>query len=190
MNLSLVQLPNTQIITEYLSLKQLEQQDATQLFKLTDDNRNYLRQWLPWLDSCTQEIDSLNFITKSNRDIIDNKALIYGIFYNINIVGVISFHQIDWFDKSAKIGYWIGEDFQGQGLVTTACKELISIGFDKLKFRSLFLECNVDNIPSQSVAIRLGFQLDKTVSQAMNLYGRDVDHYLHVLRNSRHEEHA
>ena len=43
-------------------LKLLEKEDAYELFALTDKNREYLRRWLPWLDTVTRVEDSLNFI--------------------------------------------------------------------------------------------------------------------------------
>ena len=35
-------------ISENLELRLLQLEDAQELFALTDANRNYLREWLPW----------------------------------------------------------------------------------------------------------------------------------------------
>ena len=37
------------------ALRVLHEDDARELFLLTDDNREHLRRWLPWLDVVTRE---------------------------------------------------------------------------------------------------------------------------------------
>ena len=37
-------------INEHIDLKLLEHRDAEALFHVVDQNRDYLRQWLPWVD--------------------------------------------------------------------------------------------------------------------------------------------
>ena len=40
-------------IDDDLELQLLEERHAEELFALTDENRDYLREWLPWLDNTT-----------------------------------------------------------------------------------------------------------------------------------------
>lgn len=40
-------------LSDRLHLSLLQSSDAPALFALTDANRLYLRQWLPWLDEAT-----------------------------------------------------------------------------------------------------------------------------------------
>jgi ribosomal-protein-serine acetyltransferase len=37
-------------IDDQVSLKLIELHDADRVFELTDKSRNYLKEWLPWLD--------------------------------------------------------------------------------------------------------------------------------------------
>ena len=38
-----------------------------------------------------------------------------------------------WDDKGVELGYWIGEEYWGQGLVAEACKPIIKHLFEDLK---------------------------------------------------------
>lgn len=49
-------------VDEHITLRQLNLQDANQLFALIDSNRSYLREWLPWLDTNVSSDDSIAFI--------------------------------------------------------------------------------------------------------------------------------
>lgn len=46
-------------VSETCALMPLELRDADELFDVTDRNRSYLRQWLPWLDNITRPESTL-----------------------------------------------------------------------------------------------------------------------------------
>ena len=46
------------LIDSATALRVLREDDAAELFALTDANRAYLRRWLPWVDLVTSEEDS------------------------------------------------------------------------------------------------------------------------------------
>lgn len=52
-------MPKSIELTSDLVIKQLNESHTKELFSLTDSNRSYLKRWLPWLDSCTRESDTL-----------------------------------------------------------------------------------------------------------------------------------
>ena len=49
-------------INEKISLQTLSARYAGDLYKITDNSREYLKEWLPWLDHIQSEEDSLTFI--------------------------------------------------------------------------------------------------------------------------------
>jgi hypothetical protein len=55
---------NVQILTElpFVVLRLLKVEDAKNLFRLVNENREYLRKWLPWLDETESQSDQLKFI--------------------------------------------------------------------------------------------------------------------------------
>ncbi|MDD9139490.1 MAG: GNAT family N-acetyltransferase [Candidatus Cardinium sp.] len=178
---SLSAVPKSVKLTPDLVIKQLDESHTKELFSLTDRNRSYLKKWLPWLDSCTRESDTLYFIISTKDALSKHTGVTFGIFYKCSIAGSISFNQINWLDGRADIGYWIGEAFQGSGLVTLACSKLIDIGFKLLNLKKMSISCALENTKSRNIPMRLGFKETKIVPKKENLYGRYVDHIIYTI---------
>ncbi|WP_162534175.1 GNAT family N-acetyltransferase [Candidatus Cardinium hertigii] len=167
--------PKSVKLTPDLVIKQLDESHTKELFSLTDRNRSYLKKWLPWLNSCTRESDTLHFIISTKDALSQHTGLTFGIFYKCSIAGSISFNQINWSDGRADIGYWIGEAFQGSGLVTLACSKLIDIGFKQFDLKKISISCALENTRSKNIPMRLGFKKTEIVPKKENLYGSYVD---------------
>lgn len=75
-------------VRDDLELRQRQPEDAEELFALTDRNRAYLRQWLPWLDHCTSPADTRKNIETSLRDAEAGTGLAVSIWQQNHIVGV------------------------------------------------------------------------------------------------------
>ncbi len=164
-------------------LRILEKQDGYELFLLTDKNRAYLREWLPWLDSTVKQEDTENFIQSCLEKFAGSKAFDAGIWYKGQLAGVIGLHEIDWQNEKAAMGYWLGEEFQGNGLITKACKEVIKYVFVELNLKKLEIRCATENSKSRAIPVRLGFTEEKVVEMAECLYGRFVDHVVYVMNS-------
>lgn len=59
---------------------------------------------------------------------------------------------------SASIGYWLAAEARGHGYMTTATRVLARWAFDTLGLARLELTTDPDNVASQRVAERCGFQ--------------------------------
>ncbi len=53
------------LLDENLSLRLFKPEDAEELFKLTIESKEYLKQWLGWLDYTKTQEDSASFIQSS-----------------------------------------------------------------------------------------------------------------------------
>ena len=102
-------------------LKILEPEDADVLFALVDSNRSYLRRWLPWVDTNTTLENSKLFIQSTKEQHELNLGFQCGIWFRGAFAGLIGFQRIDWMNRNVEIGYWLGEIFQGHGIITKAC---------------------------------------------------------------------
>ncbi|MBJ8075282.1 GNAT family N-acetyltransferase [Bacillus cereus group sp. N12] len=163
-------------IDENITLKKLELKDAKELFELIYSSRNYLREWLPWVDTNQTVEDSEEYIKSTLQQYAENSGLRAGIYYKGNLVGEIGYYGINPLHKCASIGYWLGKEFQGKGLVTKACKVLLEYAFRELNLNRIEIRVASENYKSKAIAKRLGFTYEGCIRQNMWLYDHYVDH--------------
>lgn len=168
-------------INDDLKLKILRPEDAGALFDLTDRNRDHLKKWLPWLDFTTKESDTLNFIKMTMKQFGENQGLQMGIWQKEKIAGVVGHHKISWANKSTSLGYWLGKDFSGQGIMTNACKAIIDFSFNELSLNRIEIAAATGNKKSRAIPERLGFSLDGTLRESEWLYDKYVDHAVYSI---------
>ena len=160
-------------------LKLLELEDTEVLFALVDSNRLYLRQWLPWVDSNTTQENSKYFILSTQEQHKLNLGFQCGIWFGGVFAGIIGFHGIDWRNRNVEIGYWIGEIFQGHGLVTKACRTLVDYAFYEYQLNRVQIRCATGNKKSNAIIERLGFIKEGMIRQAEFLYDHYVDLFVY-----------
>src|SRR5271157_3161096 len=89
-------------------LRQLEHHHAGELFSLIEQNRSYLRRWLPEWDVQKSLDDCKAAIKSSLEQLAANGGSTLGIWWEGRLAGVIGAGNIDWENRSTMIGYWLG----------------------------------------------------------------------------------
>nr|WP_259545613.1 GNAT family protein [Heyndrickxia oleronia] len=166
-------------INDDLALKLIELKDSNRVFELTDTSRNYLREWLPWLDTTTKLEDTIGFINMCLKGFSENRSINTVILFKGNIVGVAGFNNINWSNKTAQIGYWLGEEYQGYGIMTRVAEALTEYAFKELALNKVEIRVAVGNKKSRSIPERLGFINEGCIRQAEWLYDHYVDHVVY-----------
>jgi ribosomal-protein-serine acetyltransferase len=162
-------------IDENIELRLLEEQHAEAVYGLLKQNRNHLQAELTWLtDQLTLE-DARAYIRAGLDRQAANNGLRAGIWLRDELAGIASLHGVVWADRKASLGYWLGEAYQGRGLVTKACASLIRHAFEELDLNRLEIQCDRENVRSRKVAERLGFTLEGILRQAWWNQGRVAD---------------
>ncbi|SEH63552.1 ribosomal-protein-serine acetyltransferase [Halobacillus karajensis] len=161
-----------------ISLKLAELEDAEELFQLTDGSRDHLRKWLPWLDFTKTVEDTRAFIQSSRNNFSRNKSLTTIILYRGDIVGTAGFNEMDLTNHSVKIGYWLGEDFQGKGIMTRVVEALTNYAWKELNMNRVEIRVAHGNKKSASIPKRLGFKEEGRIRSAEWLYDHYVDHII------------
>jgi len=149
--------------------------DADELFRLTDQNRDHLRQWLPWINNSTCVDDTRRVIQSGLRQFANHQGFHAVICFDDQIVGVVGFHAIDWNHRLTSIGYWLAESHQGRGLMTASCRAVIEHAFQVWNVNRIVIRCATGNHRSQAIPERLGFQREGVQRQAEWLYDHFVD---------------
>ncbi|MBN9387800.1 MAG: GNAT family N-acetyltransferase [Chloroflexi bacterium] len=152
-------------VDDEIELGLYEERHAQALFELTDRSREHIREWLPWVDGSTTVEASRNFIKISLKQYAENDGLAVGIWYKGELAGTASFHYFDWHTRRTEIGYWLGQEFTGKGLMTRAVRRLVEYGFDELNLNRIEIRCAPGNRKSRAIPERLGFTAEGTLRQ-------------------------
>lgn len=169
------------VVSDSLVLAPLDLRDAPELFALTDRNRSYLRQWLPWLDNIVRIEDTRAFIRASQAQASQNNGTQLGLRVDGQVVGIVGHHQIDWRNRLTSLGYWIGQEYQGRGLVTAATGALLRHAFTDARLNRVEIRCAERNTKSRAIPQRLGFREEGLLRDAEWLYDHFVDHVVYGL---------
>jgi ribosomal-protein-serine acetyltransferase len=172
------------LVNEEITLREMQEEDATRLYALLDENREYLRQFLGWVDANQSSDDVKSFIVSSKQIQQIRGGTNFAIWYCGNIVGVASLNYVDWSNHHTGIGYWLAADMQGRGIMTATVRRLIDYVFDELGLNRVEIRCAVENQKSRAIPERLGFAYEGTLRQAEWLYDRYVNHIVYGLLKS------
>lgn len=158
-----------------LELRLLEERDAGAIFTLVEQNRSYLREWLPWVDFTRSVEDERAFIRTLQAQYLEHNGFACGTWYQRLLAGTIGYHSIDWADSKVEIGYWLAAPFQGKGIMTRACRTMVAYAFDTLRLRKVVIRCALGNTRSCAIPQRLGFRHEGIARQGEWLYDHFVD---------------
>jgi len=108
---------------------------------------------------------------------------IFAIVINGEAVGSIGVHpQMDLYCKNAELGYWIGEEFWGKGIVPEAIKLMIDYGFKTFDISRIYARTFDTNIKSQRVLEKTGFVLEAELKETLYKNGTVYDELLYAIR--------
>ncbi len=172
------------VIDRSTSLRVLHEDDVAELFELTDDNRAYLRRWLPWLDVVARESDTRAYVRATLKQRKEGRGPVFGIFYEGALAGVVGFLPIDRVNRFGEIGYWLAENRQRRGIMTECCRFVVRYGFLTLDLNRIQIAAATENVQSRAIPERLGFRLEGILRARENLYGTFVDHAVYALLRS------
>lgn len=162
-------------------LRLLELSHAPALFQLVASNRDHLRPWLPWVDRMRVEADAETYILRSLGRYCAGSEAHFGIWHREVLAGSITVERIDAWNRVAELGYWLGKEFVGQGIMCRSTAALIGFLIDHRSINRIEVRCTPANVSSQSIPLRLGFRMEGTLHQAAYLRGRFHDHLLFAI---------
>jgi ribosomal-protein-alanine N-acetyltransferase len=122
--------------------------------------------------------NALNFINSSHRDFQLFKTINFAIQYKNNpegvnrLVGIISLKNIDSGNKKANIGYWIGQQYWGNGIATESVALLINYAFSVLGLEEVCAYVYSENKRSIRVLERNGMTMKRELNEYNQVSGR------------------
>jgi len=111
----------------------------------------------------------------------DNPTKVFAIEVNEDAVGSIGiFPQSDLHEKSAEMGYWLAEEFWGQGIMPKAIQEIVEYGFRTFDIVRIFARPFSTNLKSQRVLEKVGFKLEARLEKALFKNGEFMDELIYT----------
>lgn len=161
-----------------VELRMLEDRHTDEVFAAVNANREHLRRWMPWVDLNVGPDSTRQYIRKSLDQFARNEGFVAGIRVDGRFAGSVGCLPIDWTHRKVEIGYWLAQEFEGQGLMTACARVLVDHALEVWKLHRLEIRCVAGNTRSAAVASRLGFQLEGTLRQGCLM--RAEYHDVHV----------
>jgi ribosomal-protein-serine acetyltransferase len=168
-------------IDDETEIRLLEQRHAEEMLALTEKNRERLREWFSWLDDTRTVQDLRAFIRESLMVFASDEGFYAGIWHQGRLVGCIDCMTIDRVNHKVAIGYWLGAEFEGKGLVTRAARALVDWLFQEAGLKRVEIHCATGNRKSRAIAERLGFREEGTHNQSAWLYDHYVDMVIYAM---------
>lgn len=168
-------------VNHEIHIRMLQVQDSNELFRLVDQNRAYLKEWLPWIDHIISPYQYQSIIPDWHKQLSENNGFQAGIFYRDQLVGMITLQQIDWMSRQASIGYYLGEAAQGKGIMTKCVVAVLNYAFYFLNLNRVEIRCGVNNLKSQAIPEKLHFKREGILRDGEWLYDHYHDLYLYSM---------
>ena len=159
-----------------LELRPVRLEDAETLYCAVDRNRERLRRWLPWVTAEYSLEDMRRFLQDKAAENCAGLGLTMGIWWGETLCGAIGLHRFDQLHRNSSIGYWVDCQYEGQGMVTLACRAIISEAFSEYSLHRIEIRCAIGNERSAAIARRLGFLHEGVLRDAEWLH----DHWVNL----------
>ncbi len=150
--------------TERVVLRPLRAHLAPDLFRLIDSDRVHLGRTMDWVRTIQCVADQVARLRKAEEARVTGAAYPFAPFEadSEGLMGAVGVHRIDRAQRCAELGYWVGTEFAGCGLVSEAVDALGCASF-AVGFRRLEIRCSSRNERSSALAERCGFHLEQRV---------------------------
>jgi len=115
----------------------------------------------------------------SSKNVRKNpRQIVFGIEYNERFCGLISLElQKDIYQKSAELGYWIGEEFWRKGIASAAIEKMIRYAFENHDIIRIFARVFEYNRASMRVLEKNGFKKECIARKAIYKNGKLWDEH-------------
>lgn len=160
-------------------LREWRRDDAADVAQYANNKKiaQYLRDVFPYpytLEDAQTFIDSC---------LETNSFLMFrAIEMNGHAVGSIALtRENGMYQKRAELGYWLAEDYWGQGIMTEAVRQICQEGFHIWDIERIYAEPYSPNTASRRVLEKSGFTLEGVIQRGIFKWGEIFDYCVYAL---------
>lgn len=147
-------------------------------------NRNILNNLRDGLPYPYTENDAADYI-HAMLSVDENDTFAYAITMDNKAIGSIgAFRQGNIHRQTAELGYYLAEDYWGQGIMTDAIRQLCTMIFEDTDILRIYAEPFSYNIGSRRALEKAGFQYEGLMRRNAVKNGKVVDMTLYSLTRS------
>ncbi|MHC1682213.1 MAG: GNAT family N-acetyltransferase [Clostridiaceae bacterium] len=165
-------------------LRRWEIDDIQSVAKYANNKKvaDNLRNIFPYPYTLEDAEDYVRFCIKGD----EKKQCCRAITVNGEAVGSIGvFIKDDVYCKTAEVGYWLGEEFWGKGLMSEAIKEICEFVFENYDIVRIFAEPFAWNMGSRRALEKAGFKLEGILEKSVYKNGVIGDSCIYRLINNK-----
>jgi RimJ/RimL family protein N-acetyltransferase len=112
-----------------------------------------------------------------------NPISIFAIDKDGEAIGGIGLHpQQDIMCTNAELGYWLSEQYWGQGILPNVIPKILDFGFENLNLKRIYARPFGTNLASQKVLQKCGFTLEARFDKTILKNGEMLDELVYAIR--------
>jgi [ribosomal protein S5]-alanine N-acetyltransferase len=168
-----------------IELRAPESRDFDAWASLRSASRSFLQPWEPtWPSNDLSRSAFRARLKRYSQDVRADAAYPLYIFRSSDgaLLGGLTLGQIRrGVAQTASLGYWMGEAYAGQGVMTEAVRALLPYAFSTLRLRRIEAACLPENTASIRLLERVGFQREGYARAYLCIAGDWRDHLLYAI---------
>ena len=148
---------NLEFKTGRILIRPLRLSDAESIHRNVDDEA--VSKWTLYIPHPYPPDGAEKFIRRTKYNRLRKKAFTFGIvpIESNHAVGVVDLTDVNRSDQKAELGYWLGRDYWGRGIMTEAVGLILNFGFNQLNLHRISADVFEPNLASQKVLEKSGF---------------------------------
>lgn len=121
--------------------------DGAELFARVEQDREHLDRWLRWSTGLRSVADAASFLSGFES----GEGFHLGIFKDGVLAGGVICWAIHARDRTAELGYWLGNPHLGRGLATCAVGAVVDHLFAAMDVHRIEIWCAEGNVRSRAL---------------------------------------
>lgn len=170
---------------EAVFLRPPESRDWLGWAELRAESRAFLEPWEPtWPKDASARDAFRRRLQRYARDARDDEGYAFLLFRKSDdaLLGGLNLSSVTrGIRQSCSIGYWLGERYARRGYMTDCARVAVAFSFDQLRLHRIEAGCVPDNVASQGLLRKVGFQGEGFACKYLNINGRWHDHLLFAM---------
>lgn len=155
--------------------------DATDIFLNIKDKE--ISKWTCSIPYPYPEKEAIDFIKRAHKKYTKKQEFNFAIALvrTDSVIGGIGLRNIDFDNKSAEVGYWIGKKFWGKGYTSEALMLALDFAFRKVKLNRVWAKVFEQNKASVKVLQNCNFTKEALMRQSKFRYSKWHNEFIYSI---------